>query len=155
MFSTIVVGTDGSVTAHRAVRKATEVARLCSATLHLVMGYRPPQDMAVVGPMGMALGGPSEDEVRSEVEGILQSLQEEIAAEGVKVSVHAAPGRATDAILDVAEREQADLIVVGNRGVQGARPFLGSVPFNLLHHAHCAVLVVHTTTAAEQEATRL
>jgi nucleotide-binding universal stress UspA family protein len=155
MFDTIVVGTDGSVTAHRAVRKATELARLCSAALHLVTGYRPPQDMAVVGPMGMALGVASEDQVRSEVEGMLQSLQKEIAAEGVEVSVHVAPGRATDAILDVAEREHADLIVVGNRGVQGSRPFLGSVPFNLLHHAGCAVLVIHTTTAAGQEATRL
>jgi nucleotide-binding universal stress UspA family protein len=155
MFSTIVVGTDGSVTAQRAVRKAAEVARLCSAALHLVTGYRPSQGMAVVGPMGTALGGPSEDEVRAEVEGMLQSLQKEIAAEGVKVSVHAACGRATDAILDVADREQADLIVVGNRGVQGPRPFLGSVPFNLLNHARCAVLVVHTTTAAEQEGTPL
>ena len=151
MFSTIVVGTDGSVTAHRAVRKATELARLCSAALHLVTGYRPPQDMAVVGPMGMALGGPSEDRVRCEVEDMLRSLQKEIASEGVTARLHAAPGRATDAILDVAEREQADLIVVGNRGVQGPRPFLGSVPFNLLHHAHCAVLVVHTTTAAASE----
>ena len=151
MFSTIVVGTDGSATAARAVRKATEIARLCSASLHLVTGYHLPHDMAVVGPMGMALGVESEDEVRSDVEGMLASLAKEIAAEGLRVSVHATPGRASDAILDVAEREQADLIVVGNRGVQGPRPFLGSVPYNLLHNARCAVLVVHTTTAAEQE----
>ena len=150
MFSTIVVGTDGSATAWRAVRKATEIARLCSASLHVVTAYHPPQDMAVVGPMGMALGVGSDDEVRSEVEGILASLGKEIAAEGVTVSLHATPGRPADAILDVAERERADLIVVGNRGVQGPRPFLGSVPFNLLHHARCAVLVVHTTTAAEE-----
>jgi nucleotide-binding universal stress UspA family protein len=151
MFSTIVVGTDGSATAYRAVRKAAEIARFCSAPLHLVTGYRPPQDMAVVGPMGMALGVESEDEVRAEAEDILQSLGKEIAAEGVTVSLHATSGRPADAILDVAERERADLIVVGNRGVQGPRPFLGSVPYNLLHHARCAVLVVHTTTAAEQE----
>jgi nucleotide-binding universal stress UspA family protein len=151
MFSTIVVGTDGSVTASRAVRKAAEIARLSSAALHLVTGYRPPHDMAVVGPMGMALGVESDDEARSGIEGMLESLAKEIAGEGVTVSLHATPGRAADAILDVAEREQADLIVVGNRGVQGSRPFLGSVPFNILHHARCAVLVVHTTTTAEQE----
>jgi nucleotide-binding universal stress UspA family protein len=155
MFSTIVVGTDGSATAYRAVRKATEIARLCSASLHLVTGYHPPHDMAVIGPMGMALGVGSDDEVRSEVEGILASLGKEITAEGVTVSLHATPGRPADAILDVAEREGADLIVVGNRGVQGPRPFLGSVPYNLLHHARCAVLVVHTTTATEQETSPL
>jgi nucleotide-binding universal stress UspA family protein len=152
MFSTIVVGTDGSTTAYRAVRKATEIARLCSASLHLVTAYHPQHDMAVVGPMGMALGlQRSDDEVRADIEGMLESVAKDVTAEGVTVHVHATPGRAADVILDVAEREQADLIVVGNRGVQGSRPFLGSVPFNLLHHARCAVLVVHTTTAAEQE----
>jgi nucleotide-binding universal stress UspA family protein len=150
MFHTIVVGTDGSATASRAVRKATEIARLCSASLHLVTAYHPQHDMAVVGPMGMALGAGGDDDLRSEIEDILASLGKEIAAEGVTVSLHATPGRPADAILDVAERERADLIVVGNRGVQGPRPFLGSVPFNLLHHARCAVLVVHTTTAAEE-----
>jgi nucleotide-binding universal stress UspA family protein len=145
MFSIIVVGTDGSVTAHRAVRQAAELARLGSARVHIVCGYRLPADMAVIGPMGMALGVGSEEEVRSEVELMLGTLGAEIAATGVAVALHAIPGRGADAILDVAERQHADLIVLGNRGVQGARPFLGSVPFNVLQHARCAVIVFDTS----------
>src|SRR5438309_2388906 len=116
MFNTIVVGTDGSLTADRAVRRAADLARMCSARLHLVSAYRPPGDMALIGPMGMAVAAGTEEEVRAEVEAMLQAVGKEIAAEGVSVSLHASAGHAADAILDVAEREQADLIVVGNRG---------------------------------------
>ena len=56
MFRTIVVGTDGSRTADRAMRKATDLARLCSARLHVVTAYRLQADMTVIGPMGIALG---------------------------------------------------------------------------------------------------
>jgi nucleotide-binding universal stress UspA family protein len=144
LFRTIVVGTDGSTTAQQAVRKATELARLCSARLHIVTGYRPPADMAVVGPMGVAFGAGTEDQVRDEVEAMLDRLGREISAEGVPVALHAVMARGADAILDVAEKESADVIVLGNRGVQGARPSLGAVPFNVLQHARCTVVIFPT-----------
>jgi nucleotide-binding universal stress UspA family protein len=150
MFKTIVVGTDGSKTAHEAVRRATELARLCAGRLHVVTGYRPPADMTVVGPMGMALAAGNENEVRADVEAMLVTLADEITAEGVPVTLHAVLARGADAILDVAEREHADVIVVGNRGVQGSRPFLGAVPFNVLQHARCAVVVFPTSTPTDQ-----
>jgi nucleotide-binding universal stress UspA family protein len=54
-------------------------------------------------------------------------------------------GDPADAIIDAAEEEGADLIVVGNRGMQGAKRFLlGSVPNRVAHHAPCSVLIVHT-----------
>ena len=98
MFRTIVVGTDGSRTADRAMRKATDLARLCSARLHVVTAYRLQADMTVIGPMGIALGA-DDEKVRSEVEAMLHGREKEISAEGVAVSVHAIPGRAVDAIL--------------------------------------------------------
>lgn len=145
MFRTIVVGTDGSKTANRAVRKASELARLCSAQLHVVTAFRPATDMAVVGPMGAGLTDGVDEPVPADIDTMLDALHKELSAEGVSVTVHAVPGRAADAILDLAEAEHADAIVVGNRGVQGSRSSLGSVPLNLLQHAHCTVIVFPTT----------
>jgi nucleotide-binding universal stress UspA family protein len=127
MFSTIVVGTDGSRTAYRAVQGATQLARLCSARLHLVTAYLPSADMAVVGPMGAGLA-PEEHQVPADIVAMLDVLDKEISAGGVDVTVHAIAARAADAILDVADQHQADAIVLGNRGVQGTRPYVGGSP---------------------------
>ena len=62
------------------------------------------------------------------------------------VETFARQGDAADAILDVAEEQRADLIVVGNKGMTGAKRFLlGSVPNKVSHHAPCSVLIVRTT----------
>jgi len=56
------------------------------------------------------------------------------------------PRRPADAILDVAEEQEADLVVVGNKGMTGAKRFLlGSVPNKVSHHAPCSVLIIRTT----------
>ena len=69
------------------------------------------------------------------------------ASAGVRaVETFARQGDAADAILDVAEEQRADLIVVGNKGMTGAKRFLlGSVPNKISHHAPCSVLIVRTT----------
>ena len=65
---------------------------------------------------------------------------------GIDVETHAREGDPADAILDVAEEEGADLIVVGNKGMTGAKRFLlGSVPNKVSHHAPCSVLIIRTT----------
>ena len=67
-------------------------------------------------------------------------------AGGVKVKTVMREGEPADAIVDVAEEEKVGLIIVGNRGMTGAKRFLlGSVPNNVSHHAPCSVLIVHTT----------
>jgi nucleotide-binding universal stress UspA family protein len=65
-------------------------------------------------------------------------------AEGVAAEAHAAQGTADDVILSTAAEVGADLIVVGSKGMRGARRYLGSVPNSVAHGAHCAVLVVKT-----------
>ena len=63
-----------------------------------------------------------------------------------EVETFARQGDAADAILDVAEEQRSDLIVVGNKGMTGAKRFLlGSVPNKVSHHAPCSVLIVRTT----------
>ena len=82
---------------------------------------------------------------RQEVDHTLSQAQETVG-EGVEISVHARQGDPADAIIDVAEEVGADLIVVGNKGMTGARRFLlGSVPNKISHHAPCAVLIIRTT----------
>jgi nucleotide-binding universal stress UspA family protein len=63
-----------------------------------------------------------------------------------EVETFARQGDAADAILDVAEEQGCDLVVVGNKGRTGAKRFLlGSVPNTVSHHAPCSVLIVRTT----------
>ena len=64
----------------------------------------------------------------------------------VDVVTHAREGDPADAILDVAEENGADLVMVGNKGMTGAKRFLlGSVPNKISHHAPCDVWIVRTT----------
>jgi nucleotide-binding universal stress UspA family protein len=150
MFRTIVVGTDGSRTADRALRKASDLARLCSARLHVVTAYRP-MDMHMIGPMGAESPLHTDEEIPADIDALLSGLVKELGAQGLAVTAHAVAGRAADAILDIADAEGADAIVVGNRGVQGSRQSLGSVPLNILQHAHCTVLVIPTTNLPDDD----
>lgn len=139
MYSTIVVGTDGSETAQRAVATAAEIARKTGATVHLVSAYllRP-------GAMAMAAGATLGD---SDVEALVAETGEVLARaarsfEGVVVQRHALGGAAADVLVAVADQEKADLIVVGSKGMN--RRILGSVPNSVAHNAPCAVLIVKT-----------
>ena len=147
MFSSIVVGTDGSETAGKAVLQATELARQVGASVSLVSAYEPvssnrlreekrevPKDLEwMVNP-------------REDVEATLKEAAENLEGAGVKVDTFAREGDAADAILDVAEETDADLIVVGNKGMTGTKRFLlGSVPNKVSHHAPCSVQIIRTT----------
>jgi nucleotide-binding universal stress UspA family protein len=76
---------------------------------------------------------------------LLRSLAEQDGAAGVTTEVHAATADPADALITVADREGADLIVVGNKGMKGARRVLGSVPNSVAHRANCSVLILPTT----------
>ena len=147
MFGSIVVGTDGSDTAREAVRQATELAKSVGASVDLVSAYEPvsnarlreeqqqvPKDLEwMVNP-------------REDVDSTLSEALEEVKEAGVEVESFAREGDPADAILDVAEEKQADLIVVGNKGMTGAKRFLlGSVPNKVSHHAPCSVMIIRTT----------
>jgi nucleotide-binding universal stress UspA family protein len=84
---------------------------------------------------------------RADVLALLEQAQFDArAADVAEVETFARQGDAADAILDVAEEQGADLIVVGNKGMTGAKRFLlGSVPNKVSHHAPCSVLIVRTS----------
>lgn len=147
MFERIVVGTDGSETAAEAVRQAVELARTTGATLDVVSAFEPvsqnrlrEEAQEVPGDVAHSVG-PRED-----VNVVLESSEKEAKQAGIEVRPHPREGDPADAILDVAEEVGADLIVVGNKGMTGARRFLlGSVPNKISHHAPCGVYIVRTT----------
>jgi nucleotide-binding universal stress UspA family protein len=147
LFQRIVVGTDGSETAAEAVRQAIELAKLMGASLEIVSAYEPvPPDRlreeSAEVPGDVAYGvGPRED-----VNVILEGAAGPAREAGLEVQEHAREGDPADAILDVAEESKADLIMVGNKGMTGAKRFLlGSVPNKVSHHAPCGLYIVHTT----------
>ncbi|HEX3947166.1 MAG TPA: universal stress protein [Acidimicrobiales bacterium] len=145
MFSTIVVGTDGSQTAKRAVHVAANLARQLDGRLHVVNGYRDPADP---GGTGMPVAGPyrtTSSRWREASEGVLAEALTDPALDGVAVEPHSVVGGPSDALVAVAEAVGADLIVVGNRGLQGARRLPDSIPETVAHRAPCHVLIVKTT----------
>jgi len=147
MFASIVVGTDGSQTAQEAVRQAADLAARVGARLEIVSAYEPvssarlreeaqqiPADLQwIVNP-------------REDVDATLRAAAAIAKEAGVESEAYARQGDPADAILDVAEERGADLIVVGNKGMTGAKRFLlGSVPNKVSHHAPCSVLIIRTT----------
>jgi nucleotide-binding universal stress UspA family protein len=147
MFRTIVVGTDGSDTARQAVREAVVLAAAVGATIEVVCAYEPVA--------GQRLREESREaprdlqwmiNAREDVDATLREAAALADGAGVDVTTYAREGDPADAILDVAEERTADLVVVGNKGMTGAKRFLlGSVPNKASHHAPCSVLIIRTT----------
>jgi nucleotide-binding universal stress UspA family protein len=147
MFSSIVVGTDGSDTATQAVREAVDVAGAVGATLELVSAYAPVSEQRL---RTHRRDAPEDVEgainPSQEVEASLSDAADIARAAGVNVNTHACQGDPADAILNVAEEHNADLVIIGNKGMTGAKRFLmGSVPDKISHHSPCSVLIVRTT----------
>ncbi|MGC1851181.1 MAG: universal stress protein [Solirubrobacterales bacterium] len=147
MFKRIVVGTDGSETAGEAVRQAVDLAKLSGAQLSIVSAYEPISKRRIEGEQ---LDAPADVQYeigpREDVNLVLDAAAAAAKKEGLEVQTHPVEGAPSDAILTVAEETSADLIVVGNKGMTGARRFLlGSVPNNVSHHAPCSVIIVRTT----------
>jgi nucleotide-binding universal stress UspA family protein len=147
MFARIVVGTDGSDTAGHALREAIQLADISGAELEIVSAYEPISQERLRDESA-ELPGDIQYTVnpREDVNLILENAVGEAKKQNVEVRPFAREGDPADAILDVAEETKADLIVVGNKGMTGAKRFLlGSVPNKVSHHAPCDVLIARTT----------
>jgi nucleotide-binding universal stress UspA family protein len=148
MFASILVGTDGSETATTAVRYAIDLAAQLDARLLIVSAYEPVSDHRL---QNESIEVPKDLQwmvnPREDVLAMLEQARRDAESVGVaNVETYARQGDAADAVLDVAEEQRTDLIVVGNKGMTGAKRFLlGSVPNKVSHHAPCSVLIVRTT----------
>lgn len=144
MYNSIVVGTDGSETAERALARALEMARLTGARVHVVSAYSPAAARVSGGPPAAEADAWSVQPDFA-ADAALSRAAGRARAEGMEIEAHAPKGDPADAILAVASDTGADLIVLGSRGMQGARRVLGSVPNKVSHRAPCDLLIVQTT----------
>ncbi len=143
MYKRIVVGTDGSPSAMQAVRAAAELARQNGAELHLVTAYRPMSSL-MTNPEFAMLAASALDNI-DPADGAREVTNRTAGAlPGVEIQQHQVGASAADALCDLAANIDADLIVVGSKGMTGARRILGSVPNSVAHNANCSVLIVHT-----------
>jgi nucleotide-binding universal stress UspA family protein len=145
MYRSIVVGTDCTDTASVAVEHAAALAKALGAELHVVSVYREPATMAMAQSTG--LSAPSEalsmsayDERRRQVEAITHQLRER----GIDATAHVCRGEPASELVSAAQESSADLIVVGSKGMNGLRRFLGSVPNAVARTKDFNVLVVRT-----------
>ena len=146
-YTRILVGTDGSATAEGAIRHAARLAKSMGATLHVMSAYsapdpkqlsrwvqEAPQEFA-----GLITG-------TTAAEAAVERGQRAAKEEGVDATSSFVEGDAGEALISTAETDGIDLLIVGNKGMTGAKRFLlGSVPHKVSHHAPCDVLIVHTT----------
>ena len=143
-YKTVVVGTDGSDSSMRAVDKAARIAgpeaRLIIASAFLPQNEDARAVDALKGESYKVTGtGPIYE--------ILHDAKERAHNAGAKnVEERAIEGAPVDALVHLAESENADLLVVGNVGLSTiAGRLLGSVPANVSRKAKVDVLIVHTT----------
>jgi nucleotide-binding universal stress UspA family protein len=136
----IVVGTDGSPSADAAVRRAAEVAKGVGTRVHLVTAY---PDVATYRETIVSSAKAEPINLRGVAQSVLARESRALEDEGIEVMTHAREGDPAEVIIDVAQEEGADLIVVGARGLSGLQRFLlGSVSSKLSHHAPTSVMVV-------------
>jgi nucleotide-binding universal stress UspA family protein len=141
VYKNLLVGADSSKTALKAVRTAAELAAQLGAKLHIATAYKPESVRLPDLPEEFRYSSTTHpaDTLLAELESIGKHA-------GVEVELHAATGDPAEAIVRVANRIAADLIVVGNKGMRGAKRVLGSVPNTVAHRAECSVLIVDTTS---------
>lgn len=146
MYRTIVVGTDCSSTADRAVRKAADLAKLTGAKLYIVSAYS--DSVAAVGAAAGAGSMLATDWTEAAIHDQtrrVDAFADRLATEGIETVARVEHGSAAATLVSVADEIEADLLIVGDRGLKGVRGILGSVPNRVAHRARMDVLVVHTT----------
>lgn len=161
-YGSILVGTDGSPTAMRAVDMASKLAATLGIKPVIVCVFTPPTEqelkrMATAGdPIEQWSAGRSErdipDEFRwriagaAQAEDVLERAAEHAATQGVEAEVRAVEGLPAETLIGIAENENVDLIAIGSVGMSGPQRFmLGNVPHRISHHAPTDVLILHTS----------
>ena len=141
---TVAVGTDGSPTATKAVSFALDLAERFGARVVFITSYRPVSESRLRheqkdAPQELQWSlNPAED-----VESTLRDVEEMADERGLKWTSEAREGDPADVLVDIAEEHDADVLVVGNKGMH--RRVLGSVPNSVSHKARCSVMIVKTT----------
>lgn len=162
-YRSILVGTDGSPTAMRAVDMAAVLAVKLGIRPTIVCAYQPPTEQELKAmradpsdPVAQWSAGRTSRETpeefrwriadASKAQDILERASEHAAKQGVEAEVRAIEGHPAETLISIAESEDVDLIAVGSVGMSGAKRFmLGNVPHRISHHAPTDLLILHTS----------
>jgi nucleotide-binding universal stress UspA family protein len=139
MLSTIAVATDGSATAGKAVEVARDLARGLDAKLVLISAFTESARKSRGDSIEVQWATSDAARIRE----ILSRAEDELRQGGIDCATRVDEGDAADVVVQLASECGADLLVIGNKGMQ--RRVLGSVPNTIAHKAPCSVLVVKTT----------
>lgn len=141
----IVVGTDGSERSAGALDRAGELAGLLGVKVHIVSCYaKSSAGLSGAAATGVVIAFDEQDGERVHAQHNVDRAQQRLAPVGVETETHVWPSEPADALVRIADEQQAQMIIVGNRGMAGTGRVLGSVPNRVSHHAHCDVLIVRT-----------
>jgi nucleotide-binding universal stress UspA family protein len=143
MFSTIAVGTDGSKTAGAAVDLAIDLAARYGAKLVILSAYEPAPRQKREEDKELPEDRQWEPSAHEEVDATLEEATQRALARGIEPKALAREGTPGKIICELAEELNADLLVVGNKGMD--RRILGSVPNTISHNAPCSVVIAKTT----------
>ena len=161
-YRSIMVGTDGSPTAMRAVDMASVLAKHLGIKPVIVTAYQPPTEQELkamradpADPVAQWSAGKTSRETPAEfrwriadaatAQDVVERAAEHASKQGVEADVRALEGHAADTLIHIAESEDIDLIAVGSVGMSGARRFmLGNVPHRISHHAPTDLLILRT-----------
>jgi nucleotide-binding universal stress UspA family protein len=124
MYRNILVGTDGSKTATKAVDRAVEVAKMSGGRLTILTAATPKKGQQII-----------------------DAERARLSDSGVSLDTKVVDGDAVAALITEAHDGDYDLLVVGNKGMTGVSRFLkpGAVPNRVSHHLPCTMLIVKTT----------
>jgi nucleotide-binding universal stress UspA family protein len=141
-YGTIVVGTDGSDSSVLAVRRAAAMAAAFDARLVIGCAYYKDADAAVKAVRMDSKTVVGDDPAQQNMETAVEAAKEV----GVKdVSTAIKEGSPVEALMGIVTDESADLLVVGNRGINSLTGrLLGSVPADAARQSDCDVMIVHT-----------
>ncbi len=144
MYKRIVLGYDGSGSGQKALLESREVAQWNQAELTLVAVMPPP--ITALGPEGGVYDARLEEIEKRRFQEILDEGVRKLKAAGLSVRGEVVVGDPVQELARAAERQGADLIIVGHRHLDGwaARWWRSSVSKALIEHAPCSVLVVMT-----------
>lgn len=141
-FKNILVGYDGSESSKKALKKAVELAKLTEGKIHIVGVVRPFEFAAVDFILPEELEEYEKEEISKEEKYLNEAVQI-VKSENVEVYTKILEGEPAEELMDYADRNGCDLIVVGHRGVGGfKRLILGSTASNLVKYSNQPVLVV-------------
>jgi nucleotide-binding universal stress UspA family protein len=133
MVHTVAVGTDGSGTADKAVEFAIELAARYEAGIVFISAYVPGRE---------SHAGPPVDPSAS-VEATLRACEERAQQKGLHWASAARAGDPAKVLVELAASNDADLLVIGNKGMNRRTP--ESVPDTVTHTSPCSVMIVKTT----------